>query len=128
MKMKYLAGFLLLTMCFTMTPSVASADTWCRWCYLDTPWPFCYKTLSPGFNLCDDLDLGRCVLSGGLCGDWFADPGSVTATGSAAHAEGTETLTDGNLVIRSCDQVVVAQQLDGDGQRTARQAASRIMI
>ena len=63
---------------------------------------------------CDDTEEGKCILIGGTC------------SGFAALGAITETLIDGDLVIRSCDRAVVAQRMDLEAQRAARQAAATV--
>ncbi len=75
---------------------------------------------------CDDTEEGKCILIGGTCSG-FAALGAITETGLAARSsQVTETLIAGDLVIRSCDRAVVAQRMDREAQRAARQAAATV--
>jgi len=111
---------------FTTSTGDAAAQT-CRQCDYEPPIPTCVL-MDDGMNYCDDTEEGKCVLVGGTCGG-FASLGAITETGLAAPvSQVTSTVVDGNLVIRSCDGAVVAQRMDREAQRAARQAASRIAI
>lgn len=124
---KFLGGIVALVALLAVSPQEATTQV-CRRCDFDDFPPECVL-VDKGQRYCDDVenDKGKCILLGGEC----ETPGKgdeIAMTGSAARSEVTETLVKGDLVIRRCDRAVVAQRLDGEARRAARQAAARIVV
>ena len=117
------ATFAIVVTVAAMIPTSAVANH-CRQCDFGPPLPVCFLTTS-GYNLCDDTEQGKCILTGGTCSH-FAFVGDITPDGRVNAVLDGAAQWEKDVLRRECDNAVVARNYSRSELIRLQTATSRV--